>query len=288
MNTSNLNNYENHNWMAATPAIDTLSLRELTLPGTHNTGCDREASYALFPGPNYLACQDVPFFSQLSRGSRALDIRLVYDADASGLGKFRFQHGDYLSSRTLEDLVSEIKAFLVRSHDEFIVLAFHELKGGKETFDFKYFNEMMLRHLGDQIIPAANQYLSLGQLKKISPLQRVLVAAPRHYDLDYTIFCKKIEHKWVNQNLVNTDDLQNYIATVMNNPPDQRELWSLSATCYSIGGPKRILEYLDLWFDPAKSKWAETCNIINFDFIKDSRIVSYCRTANLNKAAKKI
>jgi 1-phosphatidylinositol phosphodiesterase len=288
MDNSISNNYENHNWMAATPAIDTLSLRELTLPGTHNAGCDWEASYAFIPGANYLACQDVPFYSQLNRGARALDVRLVYNADSTGLGKFRCQHGDYLSSRTLEDLVSDIKAFLVRSHDEFIVLAFHELKHGKETFDFKYFNEMMLKHLGDQMIPAANRHLSLGQLKEISPLQRVLVAAPRHNDLDYKRFCEKIEHKWVNQNLVSTNDLHNYIINVMKNPPNEWEPWSLSVTCYDLGGPKRILDHIDSWFDPEKNQWAETCNIINFDFIKDSKIVSYCRTANLKKASKKI
>ncbi|PMZ30532.1 phospholipase, partial [Pseudomonas sp. GW247-3R2A] len=36
MTTIVQNNLTLNNWMASTPAIDTLSLCELTLPGTHN------------------------------------------------------------------------------------------------------------------------------------------------------------------------------------------------------------------------------------------------------------
>lgn len=282
-----MSSYENNNWMSATPAIDTLSLFELTLPGTHNAGCDWEASYALIPGANWLACQDVPFYSQLNRGARALDVRLIYDADAAGLAKFRFQHNEFLSSRTLGDLVSGIKAFLERSHNEFIVLDFHELKRGKDVFDFKYFNDIMLEHLGDRMIPTENRGMSLGQLKKTSPLQRVLVAAPQHYDLDYKWFCRQIEHKWIGDNIVTPPTMRNYIANVLSRPPGYGSPWSLSATCY-LDGPNRILDNLDEWFDPEKSNWAEKCNIINFDFIKNSKIVSHCRTANLKKANQKI
>jgi 1-phosphatidylinositol phosphodiesterase len=281
---SNFNAYE---WMKATPDIDSLSLSELTLPGTHNAGCDWEASYATLPGPTYVACQDVPFFSQLSRGSRALDVRLFYDADASGVAKFRFRHGEYVSSRTLEDLISDVQAFLVSSNNEFIILAFHELHDGKAPFDFKYFNDMMLEHLGEHMIPVENRNLSLGQLKKISPLQRVLVAAPRHRDLDYNWFCRKIEHKWIGIDAPNTTELHSYITDVMKTPADPWTPWSLSATCFGWKGPQRILDELDLWFDPEKSDWAIKCNIINFDFIKASKIVAHCRTANLIKARKK-
>lgn len=279
--------YAPHNWMSSTPTIDNLSLGELTLPGTHNAGCDWEASYALIPGPNWIACQDVPFYAQLNRGARALDVRLIYDAKATGLEKFRFQHSDYLSSRHLGDLVRDIKAFLERSYDEFIILDFHELNNGTQAFDFKHFNDVMLHHLGEHMIPADNLYLTLGELKKISPLQRVLVAAPRHHSLDYQWFCKQIEHKWIDQKLVNTSDLYKYITHIMENPPGKWAPWSLSATCYNVDGPSRILDQLDIWFDPRKNEWAQKCNIINFDFIKNSKIVSICRSANLTKASNK-
>lgn len=60
----NFDDIPTHQWMAYSPQIDNLSLFEMTLPGAHNAGCDWEASYALIPGKNWLACQDVSFYSQ--------------------------------------------------------------------------------------------------------------------------------------------------------------------------------------------------------------------------------
>ena len=136
------NNYTLNNWMTATPAIDTLSLCELTLPGTHNAGCDWKASWPLIPGAHWLACQHESFYAQLSHGSRALDIRLMYDAGAQGLGKFCIHHNGYRNGRTLGNLVTDVEKFLRENPNEFIILDFHELKG--DQFDFAYFNSMMM------------------------------------------------------------------------------------------------------------------------------------------------
>jgi 1-phosphatidylinositol phosphodiesterase len=280
-----------HQWMGKTPELDKLSLLEMTLPGTHNAGCDWEASYAPLTA-NWVVCQDVPFYGQLNRGARALDLRLVYDNNASGLARFRFTHNGYRSSRTLEDLVRDIKAFLERSYNEFIVLDFHELKGGEESFNYKYFNEVMHKHLGEYIIPSQNKRLTLEQLKKASRTQRLLVATPSHYQLDWKTFCEQIEQKWAGNALLQetvspTSTLLAYITKTMENPPSRDRLWALSAAIYNAGGPQRILDKLDSWFDPANSNWAENCNIVNFDFIKNSKIVFFCQVANLNKAARK-
>lgn len=291
MNNYTFETLAHHQWMGNTPELDNLSLLEMTLPGTHNAGCDWEASYAPLTA-NWVVCQDVPFYAQLNRGARALDLRLVYDNNASGLARFRFAHDKYLSSRTLGDLIRDIKGFLERSYNEFIVLDFHELKGGEESFNYKYFSETMLKHLGEYIIPSQNQHLTLGQLKKVSRMQRLLVATPSHYDLDWKTFSEQVEHKWggnaVFQETVNpTSTLLAFVTRTMENQPSRDRLWSLSAAIFSAGGPQRILDKLDSWFDPATSNWAENCNIINFDFIKKSKIVFFCQLANLHKAARK-
>ncbi len=289
MNNDTLNNYALNNWMAATPAIDTLSLCELTLPGTHNAGCDWKASYPLIPGAHWLACQHDSFYAQLNNGARALDVRLDFVFDEPGLGKFRFQHNGYRSSRTLGDLVTDVERFLQENPDEFIVLDFHELKGGQQPFDYHFFNAMMLRCLGQRMIPSNNLYLSLGQLKKLSKVQRVLVAAEGYWELDRTWFCEKIEHKWSGIADTNAAELEKHIIEVLKNPPGTWAPWSLSATSYSLlGGPVDIKGHLTGWFDLAKRDWATKCNIINVDFIEESKIVSYCRTASLIKANNQI
>ncbi len=287
MNNDTLDNYALNNWMTATPAIDTLSLCELTLPGTHNAGCDWEASYSL--PKHWVACQHKPFHAQLNSGARVLDVRLEYDASAQGLGKFRFQHGGILSSRTLGELITDVNQFLKDNPDEFITLDFHELNGNKEAFDFTYFNSMMIHFLGHRIIPTRNLHLSLSQLKQISTEQRILVAAPWHGALDRNAFCEKIDHQWSGNNITSAAELEKHIIEVLNNPPGKWAPWSLSATSYSIlGGPVDIHTQLDLWFDPEKSDWAEKCNIINVDFFEETKIVSYCRTVNLKKANSRI
>ncbi|MFJ2462560.1 phospholipase [Pseudomonas sp. NPDC087615] len=274
-------------WITATPQIDNLSLRELTLPGTHNAGCDWEASFSLIPGKNWLACQDISFYSQLNRGARALDARLIYDKEGQGLEKFRFQHNGYRSDRNLGDLMLAVLAFLERSPNEFIILDFHELKGGSSEFNHEEFKQLMLKHLGERMIVQENAGLTLGQLKEISPLQRILVAAPMSWDTRDHRFHEQIQHKWIDQSLVSVSDLHRYITDVLDKPPTRWRLWSLSATSYTVGGPQRILNELDTWFDPTKTDWAKKCNIINFDFIKNSNIVSFCQMANLEKAIEK-
>ncbi|KNH44148.1 phospholipase [Pseudomonas lini] len=289
MSNSTLENYALNNWMTATPTIDTLSLCELTLPGTHNAGCDWKASYPIIPGAHWLACQHDSFYAQLNNGARALDVRLDFDFEATAFGKFRFQHNGYRSSRNLQILIADINLFLRDNPDEFVILDFHELKNGKQPFDYSLFNTLFLGYLGNRIIPAGNMHLPLGDLKKISRDQRVLVAAPWDMALDRTWFCSKIEHKWSGIGDTNVDELEKHIIEVLKSPPGKWAPWSLSATSYgALGGPVDIHAQLDSWFDPAKSDWAEKCNIINVDFFEETKIVSYCRTVNLKKASNLI
>lgn len=288
MDSITQNNVANNNWMSATPAIDTLSLGELTLPGTHNAGSDWKASWPLLgPPAHWLACQHESFYSQLCHGSRALDIRLIYDAGAQGLGKFRLQHNGHRNSRTLGNLVTDVETFMRENPDEFIILDFHELQG--DQFDFSYFNNMMIHFLGNRIIPTQNRSLSLRQLKQISSLQRIMVAAPWNSALDRNVFHEQTKHKWIGKSVTSASDLNKYIDEVLKNPPGTWAPWSLSSASYSaLGGPVDIHDELNSWFDPNKSDWATKCSIINVDFIEESNIVSYCRTANLKKASQKI
>ena len=289
MNNDTLDSYALNNWMAATPAIDTLSLCELTLPGTHNAGCDWKASYALIPGAHWLACQHDSFYAQLNNGARALDVRLDFDSKATEFDKFRFQHNGQRSSRNLLNLFADVNLFLRHNPDEFVVLDFHELKDGAQPFDYRLFNAMMLRFLGERMIPSNNLHLSLDQLRKISNVQRVLVAAEGYWELDRTRFCKKIEHKWTGISTTSVAELEKHIIEVVKSPPGTWAPWSLSATSYSgLGGPVNIKGHLNWWFDLTKRDWATQCNIINVDFIEDSKIVSYCRAASLIKANNKI
>lgn len=267
-----------HEWMSSIPVIDTLTLGELVLPGAHNSGVDKKATYA-FPGVvHWAACQNTPFYQQLLDGTRALDLRLEQDEQ----GNFWFQHSNFRSSRALEDLIMAVDRFLAGNPNEFLVLDFHELSSNSAPFNGHEFSRIIMTHLGKRIIPTDNSDLTLGELKRISPLQRVMVAAGG--DLDRRYFNSKIEHQWSGIDDANVIELQGFITRVMQSPPRGSLPWSLSATSYNKAwGPVNIHEHLDRWFDPRRNYWVLKCSIINADFIEQSDLVLLCRTANLMK-----
>ncbi|MFM9380628.1 phospholipase [Pseudomonas sp. UV AK001] len=276
-----------NNWMSTTPDIDSLSISEMTLPGSHNSGSDWRASYPFFgPPPHWLACQHNSFYAQLNYGSRALDIRLAYNAKAEGPKRFVVHHNGHRNSRTLMDLIDDVNSFLDNYPDEFIVLDFHNFDG--EDFDYSHFNKMMTQFLGPRLIPRQNQSLSLRNLKRISTQQRVFAAARSHWQLDHKLFHYYIDHQWSGSGVTNTDELKQFIGRVMQNPPGAWQPWSLSATSYTVlGGPVDIHGELNNWFDLNNSDWILKCNIINADFIEESDLSELCRVANILKVERR-
>ena len=281
----NNQSFTTNSWMTQLPAIDSLSLAELVLPGAHNAGVDKKASYAAPGISHWAACQTHTFYYQLTQGARALDVRLEYVIGSNGVGTFWCQHNGFRSSRSLEDLITSVIRFLQENPDEFIVLDFHQLNAGNQAFDHREFNRLLMTHLGDRIIPYRNADLTLGQLKRASHARRVLVAAEYHPSFDATLFCRFIPHEWSGIGTTSISELNAHITQVMRYPPTSDMPWSLSATSYhAVGGPVNIGEQLDQWFDPAVSEWILRCSIINADFFETSNLVSHCRMANLIKA----
>jgi 1-phosphatidylinositol phosphodiesterase len=277
-----------NSWMSDVPIIDSLSLAQLVLPGAHNAGVDKKASYFAPGASNWIACQNNSFYYQLNSGARALDLRLRYEMAGNGVGTFWFEHNGFRSSRSLENLITSVIRFLEENPDEFIVLDFHQLNAGNRPFDYKEFNRLLLTHLGHRIIPYTDAFLSLGQLKRLSPARRVLVAAEYHPDFDWTYFHQQIEHKWSGISTTSVSELNAYLTHVMKSPPSRALPWSLSATSYHVAtGPVNIGAYIDQWFDPEIKDWATNSSIINTDFFETSNVVRHCRMANLLRAYAK-
>lgn len=272
-----------HDWMSNIPVIGVLTLAELTLPGAHNSGVHKKS--IIYPQGlrNWIVCQNNSFYEQLNNGARALDLRIMqYDN-----GNFVFHHGGIRSSETLRGLLKAVNAFLADNPGEFIVLDFHEMTTSNSAFDYAAFSQLMMSSLGPRMIPTRNRCLTLAELKKASPLQRVMVATVAPLDPAY--FNESIRHKWSGKNITSLADLHTHIIQVMKAPPRDELPWSLSATSYThLGGPVDIQESLNKWFDPAFSDWATKCSIINADFFEESRLVLHCREASVNKALAKI
>ncbi|POF43667.1 phospholipase [Pseudomonas laurylsulfativorans] len=288
MNNFALKNFKLSHWMASDSIIETLALGDLILPGAHNSGVDKKATYAAPGVAHWVACQSHSFYEQMRNGARAIDARIEYHVDSRGVGTFWFQHAGIRSSRSLENLIMQVIRFLEESPDEFVLLDFHELKSGNVDFDHREFGRFLLMHLGQRVIPSSNRHLNLGQLKQASHVQRVWLAANRHEALDPAWFLQRIEHRWSGIEDTSVVELENHIARTLQAPPIGSMPWSLSATSYSIAlGPVDIKEHLDRWFDPESGNWVFNCSIINADFFEESRLVHNCRAANIIKAQRR-
>lgn len=285
------NSYPYKNWMSTTSSIDKLTLLELVWPGAHNSGVDYDFSYPIHvqPASHWFVCQDGPFIQQLNEGVRALDLRFHSDEHWLGVKKFHTFHGfKLLRGRSLSELFKSLDFFLSENPDEFVVLDMRELKGlDEKSFDYTGFHEAIMSELSTRLIPRENRYLTLGALKKINPLQRIVVAADWHPDFNSPLYWPKIPVEWSGNDITSPEELRQHIERTLNNPPEENTLWSLSATSYGeLAGVTRITRELNEWFAP-DTGWAQKCSIISADFIGATRLVSYCREINLSRGQSK-
>lgn len=275
--------HSTHDWMSNSSTIDVLTLGELTLPGAHNSGIDKQSWYVPQVVAHWVVCQNNSFLDQLNNGARALDLRIVQETT----GSYLFQHNGVNSKRTLNGLISALKTFLNANPDEFIVLDFHEMRSMASDLDQQAFVRIMMAELGERMIPAWNNRLTLAQLKKASAVQRLMVCTEISINRDY--FNPRVWHAWAGTDQTTTGALHGFIRGVLQSPPAGERPWSLSATSYTyFEGPVDIKKKLNEWFDPALSDWATKCSIINADFFEESNLVLHCRRANVIKARARI
>ncbi|MBA4362156.1 MULTISPECIES: phospholipase [Pseudomonas] len=270
-------------WMSNVLDIHRLKLTDIVWPGAHNAGMDKQApNYDVVIG-NWTTCQNGSFAWQLSNGARAFDIRLGY-TEGADQSIFYFHHNGYQSHRVLDELMTDVSAFLDRNPDEFIVLDFHQLADGSKPFDYQKLNDLLVSRLGQRVIPPGDAEKTIGELKRISSRRRVVLAAHGRRELDEDYFWPRIPHKWINKRFTDTEDLQNHVSSALEDAPYETFLWSLSATSYAfLGGPQDIKIQINDWFNPTRD-WVTRCSIINTDFFDESEIVRYCWTANSMKA----
>jgi 1-phosphatidylinositol phosphodiesterase len=270
-------------WMSNVLDIGQLKLTDIVWPGTHNAGMDKKApNYEVVFG-NWTTCQNDSFAWQLANGARAFDIRLGCTAGPV-VPVFYFHHNGYQSHRILDELIDAVTTFLDRNPDEFIVLDFHQLGDAAKPFDYRQFNDFLMRRLGSRLIRPSDARSTVEQLKRASSQRRIVMAAQAKPGLDSEYFWPHIPHKWNGKVFTDTSDLQSHIQTTLVGAPYDTFLWSLPATCYSLlGGPQHIKNQINDWFHTTRD-WVTRCSIISTDFFDEADIVRYCWSATSMKA----
>ena len=110
------------NWMSYIPG--STNYRELTIPGTHDTG-----TYKASPG--FSRCQNFDVYTQLCCGIRFLDIRLTDDLGLC--------HGDDNLDLPFSDVVDQMERFLKEHEKETILMSVKQERGSKLAEKFKDF-----------------------------------------------------------------------------------------------------------------------------------------------------
>lgn len=276
------NTFDKENWMDQVLDVGRLKLTDIVWPGAHNCGMDQKAPGHTFILGNWTACQDDSFTAQLTHGARALDIRLGYSSGSTA-SAFYFHHNGFKSGRTLHDLIDAVTRFLDKHPGEFIVLDFHELSDGDNSFNYPLFNEVLIRELGPRLVPSENASLTIEQLKRASPRRRIVMAVPPRRELDDDVYWPRIIHRWTGSTFTGPEELRTHITNQLAEAP-YRFLWSLSATGYTLlGGATRLSEHINDWFHSSRGL-INRCSIINIDYFNESDLARYCWIASSEKA----
>ena len=272
--------YREKCWMADMQQfIGHKKIWQLSLPGAHNSGMDRKASYS----NSYITCHHDSFSYQLNSGIRALDIRLKYYAGYSTTSlRFRHDHSQG-SGRTLWDTMHAVHWFLEENPGEIIILDIHDISAAYDSaIPYGALLDYLKGEHGWKFIPREAANMTLDEIKAKYPKRRVILAAPAALSgLDPTYIWPQINHQWAGSGLVSTSRLYSHIESVMKNPPAAGALWSMSATCYSVLGVQEIPSELNSWYRIG-GEWQMKSNIINVDFF-GSDLVRNCIESNTIK-----
>ena len=273
-------------WMSKTPEIKNLCIGQLILPGTHDSGSDKEASSVV----NFIqATQDVSPLSQMNQGIRALDLRVSFHSEYSPEEGKRFQLFHlFPTGRTVSrDIISAALEFFQwpQTQQEIIVLDFHQFKDFTSDAH-EELQSLLLKRLSDRIIPISLSTLTVGELWEKHPGKNIVIA---YNDNRRNLPCWfGVEQRWIGRNLPTTAELKDYMDGTINSRKYLYDLVSIQCAKYvlPLHAADDFTDKIDLWFKSEdENSYIQNFHIINTDWTTRSQLVEHCRHANKIRAA---
>ncbi|WP_296256413.1 MULTISPECIES: hypothetical protein [unclassified Pseudomonas] len=280
-------------WMAQTPNLEHLRIDELILPGSHNSGSDKQSPN--FGVPQEYA-QDVSPLEQLRHGIRVLDLRIAVDENYPEGDPARFQLFHLTSSgRTVAvDIVEAVRAFFAELESdgtaarEILILDFHQFEGFTDQahaqLQAQVFNE-----LGGRVIPFDMHHWTLGQIWEHQPGRNVVVAynSSSVEELGWD----GVTQRWPGENLFNTNTLKTFVDDVSKEHKAPFYLQAVQCAKYSLPfhTPSDLSHKIDQWFESVdENSYIQNFYIINTDWSLRSHLIANCRHANELRGARKL
>jgi hypothetical protein len=269
------NNAERRRWMGTYQTVRNLTIKDTILPGTHNSGSDKQASRA----PSSETCQDVSPNTQLQSGIRVLDIRTQFFSGYASGDPRRFQifhKGN--SGRTIEgDIIQAAINLYTGGPQEIVILDFHEFKNFTEAAH-RELADVIKRRMGTRLVVPGLQDFCISQLWR---LKKNAVIAYNASSRD-SAFWKGVNQRWIGKNTPSNDELRNFVSAVGREPKPENELRAVQAAKYSLPFfvPKDMSPEVMRWFAAGGSGPIMNHYIINTDWSLRTRHVDNCIYAN--------
>lgn len=256
-------------------ATSNLRVDELILPGTHNAGMDKQASYS----NSYDTCQDVSPHSQLQTGIRALDLRVQFFSGYPQGDRRRFAifHSSN-SGRNIEGDVLQAVINLYTAHrNEVVILDFHDFK----NFTVAAHRELatvIKNRLGSKLIEPKWKTLVLRQLWA---LQKTVVIAYNDEQRD-PLFWPGVNQRWIGKDRPSSSELKSFIDRVGNETKPDYQLRAIQAHKYTlVYQPDDMSPDVMNWFAAGENNSPiMKFFIINTDWSLRHRFVDNCIYAN--------
>ncbi|MCL6702629.1 hypothetical protein [Pseudomonas sp. T1.Ur] len=242
------NNNRTH-WMSTYSGVRRLPIHLAILPGTHNSGFDKQAASA----PSMETCQDVPPHDQLNAGIRVLDIRVhhYHGYPPGDARRFMIFHSTTNGRTIAGDIIGGVKNFHSGPgwdrRREVVVLDFHEFRNFTAGIHAE-FCELLITMLGTSIISPTYKNMTINQLWALSGYKNVVIAynnGARH-----PLFWPGVTQRWIGSNTPSESELKAFIDRVGNETKPAGELRSIQAARYVLPFyvPKDMSGQLMSWF----------------------------------------
>lgn len=260
-----------------------LTLTEMTLPGTHDSGtCHPE----LVAGTPWIRTQVLSLAEQLDNGIRVLDLRIGQNSP----GNYILCHDTWKTRYSLGDALKEVKDFLDSSSKEIVILDFHRfviLGGG--SYDFVRLKQQITSDLSGYCLPPSSSGNTLATIwSSENHKERVVVAwnagSPDSY------MWPGVNQRWYSD-ANSLPKLYQCIKTDMLSPP--AGMWA--ACSFEKSGMFATPHHNAKETNPTITNWyfggsefCEKANIISVDFFREfTNIVQASVIGSLLKAGRK-
>ena len=274
------NNSQRATWMASYGSAFHLRPEDMILPGTHNSGMDKKASYTNSSN----TCQDVSPYDQLMTGIRVLDIRTRFLSGNSAARRFAIYH-DLESGRTIEgDILDTLLRYRsnAKANNEIVILDFHQFDNFTDAAH-RELHTLIKQKLGFSIIPLRYRGLTCGQYRYLG-LNTIIAY---NHSLREN-FWPGVNQRWIGENTPSNDKLHDFINGVGAETKPATELRSIQCTKYSLPffTPKDLSERVMNWFAsntyPAHGR-NQNFYIINTDWSLRNRLIDNCIHGNAQR-----